>query len=253
VLRDAGLVVLRAHSGGPNEIYCAFDCGPLGYLAIAAHAHADALAIELRYGGRPILVDPGTFNFTSSGIWRDYFRSTAAHNTVELGSVSQSTSGGPFLWTRHARATLLRAEGLDEAAPIALAKGEHEGYAHKPFRGTHSRTVSLNRETSCLEITDEIEVSSPTICRLMFHLHPAIACELDEATALLTWEDGDTRRELRLDLAPGLNWRPVCGSEDPVLGWYSPSYDCKVPTLTLVGEGTIDGKVTLRTVMQFGA
>ena len=44
-----------------DEIWCRCDGGPHGYLSIAAHAHADALSVEVRYGGVDILADPGTY------------------------------------------------------------------------------------------------------------------------------------------------------------------------------------------------
>ena len=57
---DAGITLLRsAHSGGEGEIWCRCDGGPHGFLATAAHAHADALSIEVRHGGVEILADPG--------------------------------------------------------------------------------------------------------------------------------------------------------------------------------------------------
>ncbi len=39
---------------------------------------------------------------TASRTGGEWFRSTAAHNTVEIGGVSQSESGGPFLWNTQA-------------------------------------------------------------------------------------------------------------------------------------------------------
>ena len=36
--------------------------------------------------------------------WRAWFRSTLAHNTLEVGGVDQSVAAGPHLWTRQARA-----------------------------------------------------------------------------------------------------------------------------------------------------
>jgi hypothetical protein len=56
---DAGVTLLR--TSGENEIWCRCDGGPHGYLSIAAHAHADALSVEVRYAGIDILADPGTF------------------------------------------------------------------------------------------------------------------------------------------------------------------------------------------------
>ena len=36
-----------------------FDHGPVGYLSIAAHGHADTLAVWLSVGSQPIFVDAG--------------------------------------------------------------------------------------------------------------------------------------------------------------------------------------------------
>jgi len=251
VLPDAGLAILRDRSGSPDEIYCVFDAGPLGYLKIAAHGHADALSIELRQGGYPILVDPGTFNYTTRSEWRDYFRSTAAHNTLQLGGLTQSTIGGPFIWTRHARSELRSFEGLEETASVAVAQGEHTGYEGTSFRGALKRTVSLNRICMRLDIIDEVSVAAPTSCEMMFHLHPSISCELKDAAATLEWKADGNARRLQIDLDTALSWRIVCGSEDPILGWYSGAYDEKKPTITLVGKKNINGHSMLRTSLKF--
>jgi len=58
---DAGMTLLRTSDAGVPEIWCRCDGGPHGYLSIAAHAHADALSVEVRYGGVDVLADPGTY------------------------------------------------------------------------------------------------------------------------------------------------------------------------------------------------
>ena len=58
---DAGITLLRTTGGQAPEIWCRCDGGPHGYLSIAAHAHADALSVEVRYGGVDVLADPGTY------------------------------------------------------------------------------------------------------------------------------------------------------------------------------------------------
>ena len=100
---DAGMTLLRTTGEQAPEIWCRCDGGPHGYLSIAAHAHADALSVEVRYGGVDVLADPGTYCYHGEPAWRSYFRSTIAHNTVELDGRSQSSDGGPFLWLRHAQ------------------------------------------------------------------------------------------------------------------------------------------------------
>ena len=92
------MTLLRTTVRRLPEIWCRCDGGPHGFLSIAAHAHADALSVEVRYGGVDILADPGTYCYHGEPAWRSYFRSTIAHNTVELGGRSQSSDGGPFMW-----------------------------------------------------------------------------------------------------------------------------------------------------------
>jgi len=242
---ESGLVILRARAGTTSEIWCAFDAGPLGYLSIAAHGHADALALELRYGGAPVLVDPGTYAY--SGPWRDWFRSTAAHNTVELGGRSQSESGGPFLWTRHARAVLLETEGLEDGTSRARVVGEHDGYARQGFAGRHRRELTLDREGATLTIRDELSAAHPVPIRMSWHLHPEIGYRIAGNGAELICGDA----VLGLALPAALNWRVARGSETVGPGWYSPSFDVNRPTTTLVGEGVLSGTLTLATVLLF--
>jgi hypothetical protein len=55
------------------------DCGIHGFMN-GGHAHADALNFILSFGGEPIFVDSGTYNYTSDLAARQLFRSTSAHN-----------------------------------------------------------------------------------------------------------------------------------------------------------------------------
>ena len=100
---------------------------------------------------KPVLVDPGTYTYGRSRAWRCYFRSTLAHNTVELGGFSQSAEGGPFLWTSKAHGTLLSASGLDEDFGLAVVVGEHDGYMRQGFKGRHRRRVTLDRHKRSLQ------------------------------------------------------------------------------------------------------
>ena len=75
------MTLLRTDDEQNPEIWCRCDGGPHGFLSIAAHAHADALSVEVRYGGVDVLADPGTYCYHGDPAWRSYFRSTIAHNT----------------------------------------------------------------------------------------------------------------------------------------------------------------------------
>src|SRR5262249_9207637 len=101
---DGGYYIIGKDFGAPGGGKALVDAGPLGYLSIAAHGHADALAFTLSVGGREILVDPGTYAYHRNRRWRDYFRGTSAHNTLRVDGREQSEPGGDFLWLSHARA-----------------------------------------------------------------------------------------------------------------------------------------------------
>ncbi len=47
----------------------------------SGHFHNDVGSITLAVNGIPIIVDPGSFVYTASATWRNYFRSVAVHNT----------------------------------------------------------------------------------------------------------------------------------------------------------------------------
>jgi hypothetical protein len=242
--RDAGITLLRDDASG---IWCRCDGGPHGFLAIAAHAHADALSVEVRHNGVDVLADPGTYCYHGEPVFRSYFRSTLGHNTVELGGQDQSKSGGSFLWLRHANA---RETDVTEDSWTA----EHDGYSG--IGATHSRTVLLDRAEQVLEITDTITGGEGSL-RLAFHLGPDIHADLDESVARLRWPGLDGHETATLLLPPQLSWSTHRAkyderSADPVLGWYSPGLGRRMPATTLLGSGRCPAKTPLRTRLIFG-
>jgi hypothetical protein len=234
---DAGIVVLRTEPDAP-EIWCRCDSGPHGFLRTAAHAHADALSVEVRHGGVDVLCDPGTYCYHGETAWRNYFRSTAAHNTVELAQSDQSRSGGPFLWLRHASSELIAFEA-DSAKEPRMWSALHTGYRGLSPAAVHRRTVRLYEEWRVLRIVDVIETSGSHALALRFHLGPAVDADLDGATARLHWIAPATgiAHHAVLALPHELQWRAHRGETDPLLGWYSSAFGAKEPTTTLVGTG----------------
>ncbi|GAA4661949.1 alginate lyase family protein [Streptomyces chumphonensis] len=237
---DAGLTVLR----GPEGIWCRCDGGPHGFLSIAAHAHADALSVEVRHDGVDVLADPGTFCYHGQPAWRRYFRSTLAHNTLEVEGADQSVPGGPFLWTRHARSRVLVA---DPSGPeVSRWCAEHDGY-----RGSvHRRSVELTAATRELRVVDELRGPRRAV-RLAFHLGPAVTADLTGNRARLGWTRDGAERSATLELPGELTWRAHRGESDPPLGWYSAGFGRKEPATTLVGSGFAGNSAELTTVLGF--
>ncbi|MFC9589610.1 alginate lyase family protein [Streptomyces sp. NPDC056944] len=238
---DAGMTVLR----GPEEIWVRCDGGPHGFLSIAAHAHADALSVEVRHDGVDVLADPGTYCYHGQPEWRQYFRSTLGHNTLRLGGADQSASGGPFLWTRHAGSRVLVADTSDEK--VARWSAEHDGYEGS----VHRRRVELTAASREVKVVDEVRGRGGSV-ELAFHLGPLVSAELTGNRAVLTWtRDGEDRSAV-LDLPGELTWRAHRGESEPPLGWYSAGFGRKEPSTTLVGSGFADGTREFVTVLGFG-
>ena len=244
---DAGITLLRTTGGQAPEIWCRCDGGPHGYLSIAAHAHADALSVEVRYGGADILADPGTYCYHGEPAWRAYFRSTIAHNTAELDGRSQSSEGGSFLWLRHASAREIDVRDIGE---VASWTAEHDGYTSLDPPARHRRCVRLDRASRVVDIVDEVDGGSHDI-RLAFHLGPDVQAELDGACAVLCWPSTPTPGMARLELPRRLRWSLHRGETDPILGWYSSGLGRRTPAISLVGRGRSVPDEPLATRLEF--
>jgi Heparinase II/III-like protein/Heparinase II/III N-terminus len=242
---DAGISILRTDAAYSPEIWVRCDGGPHGFLSIAAHAHADALSVEVRHGGIDILADPGTYCYHGEPAWRSYFKSTIAHNTVEIGGQNQSAEGGPFLWTRQARA-----RELDVPDQALNWTAEHDGYQALSPPASHRRSVRLDPVTRAVDIIDVIDGGSHEV-RMAYHCGPLVRVSLDGATADLSWPDTVTPGQARLALPAELRWRSYQGSADPKFGWYSAGLGHKTAAVTLVGTGRCLRNAPLITRIEF--
>jgi len=262
-LPDAGTTLLRTTPDAPGpELWCRCDGGPHGFLSIAGHAHADALSLEVRHDGVDVLADPGTYCYHGQPGWRAYFRSTLGHNTLQVAGRDQSTSGGPFLWLRHARTQVLRAETEDHRGTVRWA-AEHDGYAAGDPPVRHRRDVELDRVARRLTVRDRLDAGPgageprPVDVALPWHLGPQVEVALqrqeDGVRARLDWTGRHGPVHALLELPAGLDWTAHRGETDPVLGWYSPRLGEKVPSTTLVGRGALRPGDRLVTVLGLDA
>lgn len=244
---DAGISIARTNRADSPEIWCRCDGGPHGFLSIAAHAHADALSVEVRYDGVDILADPGTYCYHGEPEWRKYFQSTIGHNTVEIGEQWQSARGGAFLWLRHAQGREI--EFTDSGDTVRWV-ADHGGYRVLRPPVTHRRQVSLYREASAIEIVDEIDGSGHEV-RLAFHLGPSVHADLDGHTARLSWSDHPSFGKAIMALPSCLEWSLHRGETNPILGWYSDGLGHREPSITLVGKADATPGVALLTRLEF--
>lgn len=241
---QGGYYVLGADLDTADEVRLVADAGPLGYLSIAAHGHADALAFTLSARGRELLIDPGTYAYHTQRRWRDYFKGTSAHNTVRVDGLDQSVSGGNFLWRRHARAWC---EHWETGPHCDVLTAAHDGYLRLADPVRHRRTIALDKPARRVAVTDVLGCRARH--RVELHWHFAEGCEVQvDADAVRV-----RHRDVELSMTmPGSRWVPqlVTGREEPPLGWISRRFDEKAPITTVVWGGHIDTTTSLLTELQ---
>ncbi|MGK0336537.1 MAG: hypothetical protein ACJAYE_000147 [Candidatus Azotimanducaceae bacterium] len=222
------------------------DAADLGYESIAAHGHADALSLTLRLNNRDIFIDAGTYDYFSFPEWRNYFRSTRAHNTVEIDGLDQSDMQGAFMWGQHASCTLATWEDTDQKTLITAS---HNGYERLSDPVTHTRTLTLEKPEQKLSIRDRLDCESNHLFAIHFHCHPDVIVQ-PQSDNVIVLVSGQDRIQLRSDQKISI-LRGAEANETPGLGWYSPGYHQKVTTTVLKIEGTVTGNTTLTTELSW--
>ncbi|MBN1423064.1 alginate lyase family protein [Candidatus Fermentibacteria bacterium] len=226
-------------SASRGDFTVVYAAGRLGLPPLYGHGHAHALSILLWLRERPVLIDPGTYSYAEQP-WRDYFRSTAAHSTVEVEGVSQAVPLGDFQWCEP-YACRSRLIPHPEAC---VMRGTHDGYLRLPQRVRHDRRIKLWR--GGLEVEDTAHGRSRFVARLHWHVHPEwIVCAMDGKSALLSC--GSDRLCIRIE-GPG-RLTAHSGSLEPLLGWFSPGFEQRLPTTTLRVEAA-DSAIRWRTTIR---
>ncbi|MDQ3816744.1 MAG: heparinase II/III family protein [Acidobacteriota bacterium] len=208
---EGGYYVMR--DGWARESnYLMIDCGPHGTLN-CGHAHSDALSFELAARGRTLLVDPGTYTYTTSVELRDLFRSSAAHNTLTVDNESSSVPAGAFTWGETARCRLrawVSRERFD------FFEGEHDGYERLSDPVTHVRSIFFLKNDYWI-MRDRAQAEGEHDYELHFHFSP-------QADSMKDWSDSEPREDQHRLAADGLQLFAFDGAWACRKGWVSSRY-----------------------------
>lgn len=227
--------------GNSAKVKIVFDCGPLGFGTIAAHGHADSLSFTLSAYNRPFFIDPGTYTYIAADLFRNYFRSTAAHNTVVIDSKNQSEIAGPFLWATKANSFIQEWQDNDAFAKII---GWHDGYRRLSDPVTHRRGIEFDKNNAVIVIRDFIESRTSHTVEQFFHLSPeCVVNQLDVNRFRII--NGDAAIEFLTDEQVSVKTKRA--EEDIISGWASHSYDRKEPTTTIACRTACTGNQCLTT------
>jgi len=224
---EGGFYVLRS-----RDAHVVVDCGEVGFGGRGGHGHNDILSFELFLNGFNVATDCGAYLYTASREWRNRFRSTAFHNTVQVdGEELNRFVASDALWQLRYDATPFGAE-LRTSARADGFRGAHRGYERLSPPLAHARRIVVDRQRPRVLIADEIAGAGRHDLVWRFHLAPAVSAAID---------GGD----VELSSGGRVVWAmPVeCGgalSRSLEEGWVSPSYGVKVPAVVLVWRGMIE-------------
>lgn len=215
-----------------------------GSIASRYGQQADQLHVDLKWKGREALVDAGSFSYHLEK-YHDWFRSTAAHNTVELGRESQMRPYRRFLflgWPKVRRVDLPNPPSGIERWFAAW----HDGYRRLEGKPIHYRLVTELSEGSWA-ICDKIRYANPKRDqpgRLRWHL--ADLAPTTTANAV-QFRAGGEALLLRVIADTEVEHELCAASEEPVDGWVSYSYGVKQPAP--VFQTSFTGEISLVTLV----
>jgi Heparinase II/III-like protein len=238
---DVGYYVLGSDFDTADEVRVLADVGPLGYLSIAAHGHADALAFTLSVGRHEVLVDPGTYTYQGDMAWREYFRGTAAHNTLTVDGMSQSQSGGRFMWLSHGNGRRIR---FDEKGTHQELVAEQDGYRRLMDPLIHQREWVYEPAGRNLTVIDLLSSRGAHEVAWFWHFAETVAVSLEPGRVIARvpgW---------RIEMAvPDGCGAPILlrGSEEPMGGWISRRFEQKTPTSTVSWQARSSGDTSWET------
>ncbi len=164
IFQDSGLAVGR---NGPLEVV--FVAMPNGIKGKGTHTHNDKLSVIVRLNEEEVFSDSGTGCYTRDVQMRNQFRSTSAHNTVQVDGEEQNrfsnSPGSVFAIGDDAQVTRI---GTEETTESLVLWASHDGYARLGVR--HTRKVTLS-SVPLLTLEDCLTGPGRHSFELRFHLH----------------------------------------------------------------------------------
>jgi hypothetical protein len=215
--KHSGFYVLRE---GPLYLL-ALAC-PVGMKGHCGHSHNDLLSFELHAHGQTFLADPGAYVYSRYPHWRNRFRATSSHNTVQvdgqeinafdprqLFSISNHVAPWVRHWITNEQFDSLEAEyRLPDTAPAGIC---------------HRRQFYFNKTEGFWMITDHLLGSGTHTLETRFHFNHHLNVTVAGNRLVAAAQDAPASRLL---LIPCL-----CAGERLQLeeGWVSSVYGSKHP------------------------
>ena len=213
---------------------------------------ADMLHLDLWYRGQNVLRDAGSYSYNSDEPWLSYFKSTAAHNTIEIESASQMVKGPRFMWYEWTRSEFIGRGELDDGAG-EWWEGRHFGYQSR-FGVVQTRRIE-RRGSDDWRVIDTLTGNGETRGTVRWRL---LDCpvELDEEKRMVRATVQEATMSIAVEAGEALQSIDVVRGLDDggaVDGWESLYYGCKSPLPVLRVSFAGKMPMTIETQIRFNA
>ena len=197
------------------------DAGPPAVDYNPAHAHCDLLSYELWIDGGPVIVDSGLHGYGGDR-FREYCRSTRAHNTVTFDDREQSEVWGTFRMGRRARLIGVEVSNRETAWNL---RAEYQPYYDS--RLAHQRQIRRSSNGEWL-FEDRLIGGDAERAMSFIHLHPRMSAKRagDGSFAI---ECSSERMKIVIEPFACESAKIIEGEESPIQGWYFPDFGIAQP------------------------
>ena len=232
---DGGMTLMKWGKGR-----LLFRHARLGLGNTCGHGHADALSVLFSWDNIPVLIDLGSGQYNGNQDIRIFFRSTIAHNTVEIGGENQAKITGPFMWEKSYETCLTETEKL----PSFFAEAYHTGYKER-FGIVHKRRIEWLAPYQ-IEIGDVFPGFGGVKCKGAFHLGACKAIANKGNLVEAEFDDFIFSIAFPSDFTVEI----FHGSEHPFMGWRSTIYGAWEPIYSIVFSFQLSEDYHCKTILK---
>lgn len=205
------------------------DGKPMGPDHLPAHGHCSLFSYELSIAGARFIVDSGVQEY-EAGAWRDFWRSTKAHNCLSVDGAEQSE-----IWASFRVGERIRLLGVRyfQKPLSALFVGMHGGFVGQK-EPTPNRRFIVALPLRRWIVVDEVFGTGRHAIQSFVHFAPNVNCEVDSKSALLRTAVCEMRLHPLFENAGAeAKIAFVNGQMEPLQGWYAPEFGEALPNPVL--------------------
>jgi hypothetical protein len=190
-------------------------------------------------------VDPGTYAYAADPAFRDHFRGTGAHSTIDVDGQGQAQPSGPFGWRQRPAARLRR---FVSTPAFDLADASHDAFRRLRDPIVHRRRVVFVKSPGYWVIADDLVGAEEHQIELRFQFAPRPLSATADGWVRAT-SSGGHGLLVRAFAREPLGVRIEEGSTFPIEGWVSPDYGAREPAPVLIYSATTRLPLRLLTLL----